>query len=101
MRFYVVLCDFGSPLELLWAPLGTPFRANRAPGWRMGSKVVPGPPKRSLWEPFLVALGALFGDILEDSRSMPSTYSLGSLPVFFRYSSGLPHDFVRYPCAYS
>jgi len=48
-----------------------------------------------------VALGALFGDILEDSRSMPSTYSLGSLPVFFRYSSGLPHDFVRYPCAYS
>ena len=28
MRFYVIFFDFGSPLELLWAPLGAPFRAN-------------------------------------------------------------------------
>jgi len=28
IRFYLVFCDFGSPLGSLWAPLGDPFRAN-------------------------------------------------------------------------
>jgi len=50
--FYVIFCDLGSPLELLWGSLATPFRVNRAPGFWMGSKVVPGPPKRSLLSAF-------------------------------------------------
>jgi len=38
-RFCAIFCDFGGHLGSLWAPLGTLFRVNGAPGSRMGSKV--------------------------------------------------------------
>jgi hypothetical protein len=59
LRFYLIFHDLGGPLELLWDPLGGPFRVNRAPGFWMGSQVVPGPPKRSLLGAFGHHLGAV------------------------------------------
>ena len=64
--FYEMLYNFydlGEHWGSLWSPLDAPFKVNRAPGSRMGSKVAPGSPKRSLWVSFLMVFQRISGAI--------------------------------------